>query len=92
MSGISANILLGHIVQSFSNWLETWSKDGFESVREAWLERAKGLGEGISVRLPDRSLDGVFKGLTPSGALILEISGEGERIIPAGDVYFPPKT
>lgn len=82
-------ILLGAIVRSFDTWLKQWRNEGFEPVLKAWLTHAKGSGQEIEVRLADRSLRGVFKALNPDGALILDVPGEGERIIPAGDVYFP---
>lgn len=87
--GVRHGELLGRVVAAFHGWLGIWEREGFEPVREAWLGAARGLGEPISVRLPDRTLDGIFRGLAAEGALILDVLGEGERIIPAGDVYFP---
>ena len=87
-AGVRHADLLGRIIAAFDRWLKIWEREGFDPVREAWLRGARGLGEAISVRLSDRTLEGVFRGLAPDGALILEVPGEGERIIPAGDVYF----
>ena len=73
----------------FDAWLHRWEQDGFDLVRMAWLEQAKGLGQEIAVRLFDRTIHGIFQGLSAQGALCLDMPGEGQRIIPAGDVYFP---
>lgn len=86
---IEAEALLTAIIHSFDGWLRRWRTEAFVPVRSAWLARVKGLGEEIIVRLPEQSVKGVFKALNPDGALILEVPGEGERIISAGDVYFP---
>jgi BirA family biotin operon repressor/biotin-[acetyl-CoA-carboxylase] ligase len=76
------------LANTFDNWLGTWQKDGFAPVRKAWLARAKGLGEPITVRLPEGELHGTFDALDTDGALILkQDNGETSRIL-AGDVFF----
>lgn len=64
-----------------------WCADGFAPVRRAWLDRAVGVGEETTVRLPNETLTGVFEDLDDSGGLVLRFDG-GTRIISAGDVYF----
>lgn len=66
---------------------EKWREDGFAPVRAVWLDRAQGLGEDITVRLPHETLHGVFDGLDESGALILR-TGARTRTIAAGEVFF----
>ena len=56
-------------------------------MRKHWLQRAKGLGEAIEVRLDNETLSGTFADLDDDGALILEVEGGGRRRITAGDVY-----
>lgn len=74
---------LGHL----EIWYETWQKEGFGPLREAWRARAHGLGRPIRVRLADRVLEGVFRDLAEDGALILEMpDGRVERVL-AGDVF-----
>ncbi len=68
-------------------YLKDWRTNGFANIRELWLSRARGIGDKITVRLPDGEHAGVFDGLDENGALILR-SGEEKRIISAGDVYF----
>ncbi|NWG70961.1 MAG: biotin--[acetyl-CoA-carboxylase] ligase, partial [Parvularculaceae bacterium] len=57
-----------------------WAKEGFAEVRRDFLARADRLGEMIRVRLPNEFLEGVFKDLDPSGALVLDCGGEERRI------------
>lgn len=64
-----------------------WRTQGFAPVREAWLMRAAGLGQTVTVRLPNETIEGVFEDLDESGGLVLRFDG-GTRIISAGDVYF----
>ncbi len=74
-------------------WVErfaAWSRPGgFGPTRGAWLERAAFLGETITIRLGEGPLSGVFAGLDVSGRLELD-TGEGRRVIDAGDLYFGP--
>ncbi len=76
--------------EHFQIWLDRWREFGFSVVREAWMKRAKGIGDPITARLPEETIDGIFKGLGPEGALILEAEGK-ERHITAADVFFPVK-
>ena len=66
-----------------------WRRDGFAPIREAWLHRARGLGEPIVVRLEGETLTGLFAGLDAEGALLLDQPSSGLRHVMAGDVYFP---
>ncbi|MGE5477140.1 MAG: biotin--[acetyl-CoA-carboxylase] ligase [Bacteroidales bacterium] len=66
-----------------------WRRDGFAPIREAWLHRARGVGEPVVVRLEGETLTGLFAGLDAEGALLLDQPSHGLRRIMAGDVYFP---
>jgi len=72
---------------AFQHWLERLEQHGFAPLRDAWLERAGGLGHQITVRLPNEMLHGVFEGLDETGALILR-QGEVISRINTGDVFF----
>jgi len=78
---------LATYVARLETWLGRWHRDGFAAVRQAWLDRADGLGQAVRVRLPDRTLNGVFEALDESGALVLLDSDGSRRAIAAGDVY-----
>lgn len=68
--------------------LAEWQAGDFAALREAWLARARGVGEAITVRLPTREISGIFSGLDGEGRLLLRHDGTLEAIS-AGDVFFP---
>lgn len=70
---------------ALAGWIARWRKEGFEPVRAAWLEKAARLGEKISVRLPNETVEGVFRDLDLAGALVLDCES-GRRLISAGAV------
>lgn len=67
-----------------------WKDKGFASLRDTWLKMAHGLGEDMTIRLPEITYRGVFKGIDEHGALQAEIDGE-PRIFTAGEVHFGVK-
>jgi BirA family transcriptional regulator, biotin operon repressor / biotin---[acetyl-CoA-carboxylase] ligase len=71
----------------FAHWYAVWMKTGFETVRTAWLARAKGVGAPIRARLPQETREGVFEGIDANGALLLNEQGQ-VRAIAAGEVFF----
>jgi len=77
---------LAALARCFLLWYETWRDEGFASVRAAWLERATGLGDQITVRLDRENVAGRFLGIDADGALALE-TVDGARRIAAGDVF-----
>jgi len=79
---------LNVLSNSLADWTERWQQYGFDVIRNAWLERARGLGEPVTVRLPDETLEGQFDGLDAQGALRLKLPTGGFRIITAGEVFF----
>lgn len=79
------------LTRHVSSWLQTELTAGFDAVRSAWLSHAVRLGEHITVRLPDQTIDGIFRDVDGTGALILDTPG-GIRTVTAGDVFFPELT
>lgn len=82
--------LFAALMPSYLDNLAIWSGGrGFDVIRSKWLARACGVGDEIIVRLDGEELNGVFRDLNDQGHLILMQSGGRERIIAAGDVFFP---
>jgi len=69
-------------------WYEIWRSQGFTVLREAWLERAAGLGGEIRARLPGNEICGVFENLDQDGALLLRKPDRELTRITAGEVFF----
>ncbi|MEM9013375.1 MAG: biotin--[acetyl-CoA-carboxylase] ligase [Pseudomonadota bacterium] len=81
---------LSHLAPAFATWEGRFQVDGFAPVRAAWLASAKGVGETVTARLPNRAITGRFLGLDPTGALLIE-TPTGALALAAADVHFPEK-
>ena len=79
--------VLERLAGSLLRWREVWLTEGFGAIRRTWLEHAAGLGEDISVRLPDQTLVGKFESIDERGALELLLPGGEMHIVTAGDVF-----
>jgi BirA family biotin operon repressor/biotin-[acetyl-CoA-carboxylase] ligase len=85
---ISAKIVLSRFIHHFITEYDQWSKKGFAHTRKSWMDHAFRKGEEIEVRLPDRSLRGVFEKIDESGQLILKPERGKRLTISAGDVFW----
>jgi len=72
------------VLQHLGTWLSVWEAQGFEPVRQAWLQRAHPIGTTLLVSRPE-PVEGRFAGLDPNGALLLDTLAGIRRFI-AGDV------
>lgn len=78
---------LTYLAAGFARWYAAWQGEGFLPLRQAWLARARGLGEAITVNLPNETLKGRMGGIDETGALLLETEGT-TRKVSAGEVFF----
>lgn len=69
---------------------DTWIKNGFEPLKNLWLENAKGLNKEVFVSDGNKMIKGIFSGVSEDGALLLDTSHEIVKIY-AGDVFFDEK-
>lgn len=76
------------LLERLLHWSGVFERDGFSSIRAAWLARAYGLGRPISAQSGPNRLQGVFADLDADGALVLDTMAGRVRIT-AGDVFFP---
>lgn len=83
--GVAFEAVLDSLACHWQTWFARW-ENGFDAVREAWLERATWLGDPIEARLPNETARGRFAGIDEGGLLILRTAA-GERRISAADVY-----
>ncbi len=83
--------LLAVYIEKLEIWLDRWQRDGFAGVRDAWRDKAYGLGGPIRLRLAREEIDGVFVDLTEGGALLIEQPDGRRREIAAGDVVYPDR-
>jgi BirA family transcriptional regulator, biotin operon repressor / biotin---[acetyl-CoA-carboxylase] ligase len=79
---------LGDLAEAFGDILAQWRTEGLGPILSRWQERAHPVGAPLSVSLPDgTSLEGVYEGLGPDGALKLRLADGAVRVIHAGDVF-----
>lgn len=80
--------LLERFLDELARLEADWRANGFEPLRQAWLDRAVGLGEIVTVRGARETLAGRFEGLDRDGGLILRRDDDTVETIAAGDVFF----
>ncbi|MFK3889033.1 biotin--[acetyl-CoA-carboxylase] ligase [Sphingomonas sp. NPDC079357] len=85
---VDAATLLADLADRFAAWLLVWRDAGMAPVAARWSDRAHPVGTALMVRLPDQTvLDGQFRGLDASGALLLGLADGTRHVIHAGDVF-----
>ena len=85
----SAEELFGALSDTWVEYRGIWDNGrGFGEIRRTWLERAAGIGQGVSIQSGAATISGTFESIDDAGCLIVATS-DGKRIpISAGDVYF----
>ncbi|MBW6420375.1 biotin--[acetyl-CoA-carboxylase] ligase [Rhizobium sp. XQZ8] len=88
-ANISPEELFAHLFREMADVLGTWNEGrGIAEISRRWREIACGIGEKITVNLPDRSLVGTFRGIDERGFLLLDTEDGLAVPIAAGDVFF----
>ena len=90
-ASVEAKDLAREVIARVDHWLGRLASAGFGELRDAWLARAEGLGQMITVNLPDGSFRGRFLDLDAAGALIVERPDGGRRAIVSGEVFVTPR-
>ena len=86
---VEAERLFVELAWNMADEINQWDRgSGFARIRPAWLDRAYGIGERITVNLNDRVIEGSFDTLDDEGRLVLERPGGGRETISAGDLFF----
>jgi len=83
---LSPIALVKRLIIQYTALQSVLEQKGFNKIRKRWLDLADGVGEVVSVHLPDKELIGVFKDISEDGALILKTE-KGKFSIMAGDVF-----
>ncbi len=78
--------------RQFLSWVNRWANDGFAPVRRAWLTRGRGEPLAQTVRLENGEITGTFSDLDASGALVLEVAGQGLKKISLSSFFAPDFT
>lgn len=78
---IEADELVSSIARHWTTWIHRWDSDGFEPVHEAWLFRADGHKETVSLKTVEGQAEGVFLGIDEAGNLLLKAEGGAVRAL-----------
>jgi BirA family transcriptional regulator, biotin operon repressor / biotin---[acetyl-CoA-carboxylase] ligase len=84
---MEAEELMHLILPDFERRYDEWHMGNFEEIRQSWLQHAANKKGRISLRLPDRTVEGEFEGMAEDGALLLKVDGKVQKFL-AGDVMF----
>ncbi len=88
-AAVAPEVLFAYLFSEMAEVLSIWDRGrGIGEIVELWRKVACGIGEKITVNLPDRSISGHFAGIDDKGMLILDRGPEGRMAIAAGDVFF----
>ena len=74
-------------IEIYNKNCQIWNSQGFEPIRQKWLDNVKGLGEKIEVHTDKETKIGIFRDVDSHGALLLERNNDIEKIY-AGDIFY----
>jgi BirA family transcriptional regulator, biotin operon repressor / biotin---[acetyl-CoA-carboxylase] ligase len=83
--GGSVEEALEQLTASLALRLAQWRREGFATIRAAWLAKAGPLGLEVDVKLGEELVRGRFAGMDREGALLLDTPA-GPRKIVAGEL------
>ncbi len=78
---ISRNRLAARLISEIVSAFGAFEKAGFGVFREEWNRLDLALGRRIELRLPNRSVSGVGRGVDDTGALLIETTAGIERYL-----------
>lgn len=88
-ASVSPEELFARLYAAMDESLHLWDRGrGIGGVIRRWRQAACGIGEKITVNLPDRSISGRFVDIDDKGLLLLDAGDGGYLPIAAGDVFF----
>ena len=83
---LTVESILQHLDLALSNRLQLWDEGrGFAAIRDAWLERAYGVGGQVAAT---DGISGTFTSIAADGALIVTLPGGSKKHIHSGEVRF----
>ncbi|MBV8925646.1 MAG: biotin--[acetyl-CoA-carboxylase] ligase [Bradyrhizobium sp.] len=86
---ISAEELFSAFTDGWTEYRGIWDNGrGFAAIRNAWLERAAGLGQAVAIKSAGTTIEGTFDTIDEQGCLIVRTKAGQLVPINAGDVYF----
>lgn len=84
---VSADTLQTIILDKLTYWIDLFETQCFKPIYDKYKEYVIGIGKNITVRLPNEIFTGIFKDLSESGALMLELPDNSVKYVTAGVVF-----
>lgn len=85
---VSCEGLMDSILDNLNLKLQELYKNSFTNLRREYIALLQGLNSQITVNLPNQKVVGIFRDLSASGALILELPDKTTKEITTGVVFF----
>lgn len=73
---ITRTELIESLCRHFLVWVHTWNDDGFKPVHDAWMARAEGREEEVTLKFGGAEHHGHFLGIDEEGNMLLK-TGDG---------------
>ncbi len=75
------------LLSNIDKYYKIWTKEGFDKIKESWLNYAHKPGTRLKVRLGTGEKEGVFQGIDDDGNLLVTDRNLNKVKITAGEVY-----
>jgi BirA family biotin operon repressor/biotin-[acetyl-CoA-carboxylase] ligase len=86
---VGAEELFGALSDGWAEFRGIWDNGrGFGEIRRLWLARAAGLGQAVSIKSGEATIEGTFDTLDEQGCMVVRTTAGARVPISAGDVYF----
>lgn len=80
-------MLLKRVAAAMNKVYSCWDVQGFSTLHPACETASIATGTELTVRLPGDQFQGTYQGITPTGALRLQLPDKSLRLIEAGEVF-----
>lgn len=84
---VERDTFLNLLLEAFFADYESVLQNGFKKIQDEYESRCPFIEKKIKVNLSNESFDGIAKGFTEDGCLILMLDSGEEKVITVGDVY-----
>jgi len=84
---VDPNEFLLYLAKAYVTQEQNLARHGFERIRKDWMAQAARLGQTITARMPQETVEGRFETIDADGNLVL-FTAAGRRVIAAADIHF----
>jgi BirA family transcriptional regulator, biotin operon repressor / biotin---[acetyl-CoA-carboxylase] ligase len=88
MINIDSGTIIDKFMNLFLEYYNRWYHEGFEWVRDLWVDNAYKLDKPVAVMTGNERVCGIFKNINIDGMMELELADGSIKNISAGEVFF----